>query len=391
VRAQAADGPRADGAGGGDPAPDAARPLVLHVVESLASGVASALEDYVRSIPWCDHVLLGHRRDGAQTGDGLARLAAAVLPLPAGRLAQLREVRRRVEQLRPDLVHAHSSYAGLYVRLLPRRLTPAVVYTPHGFSFERSDVAAPVRAAFWLAEAALGLRGDVVAAVGPREAELARRLPGRRQVVYVPNVVRALEAVEPPPTPEPAANARRARPLRLATIGRIGPAKDPAFFRELVLLGRELGLPLRWIWIGGGDAAAERALRDVGVLVTGWSSRRRALGWLTTADVYVHTAAWEGAPVSVLEAAALGLPVVARRNRALDALDLPVLCDTPRALVEAVAALLDPRRREELRDHSARLLGRHHPDRQRRALRRAYSAALLRAAPRAARRLSADR
>ena len=375
--------------GGG---PRAERPTILHVVESLGSGVTTALEDYLRSTPDYVHVVLGWRRRGAQTGDELARLAAGVLPLPAGRLAQLRAVRRWVEELRPDIVHAHSSFAGVYARLLPRRLAGAVVYTPHGFSFERRDVPAPLRAVFWLAEAALSLRRADVAAVGPREAELARRLPGRQHVTYVPNVIRLMEPVKPPaaaeepveppaaaeePVEPPAAAEAGAPPcLRLATLGRITPAKDPGFFRRLVLLGRELGLPLRWIWVGGGEPAEEQRLRDAGVVVTGWSSRPAALGWLATADVYVHTAAWEGSPVSVLEAAALGLPIVARRNPALAALGMPSSGETPEALIEAIGPLVDGHCRAELRKHSERLLRQHRPEAQREALERVYATAL---------------
>jgi glycosyltransferase involved in cell wall biosynthesis len=367
--------------------------MILHVVESLGSGVTTALEDYLRSTPEYVHVVLGWRRHGAQTDDELDRLAVEVLPLPPGRLAQLRAVRHWVDKLRPDVVHAHSSYAGLYVRLLSRRLAATVVYTPHGFSFERRDVPAPARGVFWLVEAALSLRGALVAAVGPREAELARRLPGRQPVVYVPNVIRLAEPVRPVPAGEPAGAAvpeAGAPPrLRLATLGRITPQKDPEFFRRLVLLGRELDLPLRWIWVGGGEPAAEQALREAGVLVTGWSSRSAALGWLATADVYVHTAAWEGAPVSVLEAAALGLPIVARRSPSLAALGMPSLFDSPEALIEAVRSLLDERRRAELRAHSEVLLRQHRPEAQRMALQRAYAAALRPAA--AQRRFRAGR
>jgi glycosyltransferase involved in cell wall biosynthesis len=329
------------------------RVTILHVVESLGSGVTTALEDYLRSTPDHVHVVLGWRRPEAQTGDQLARLATDVVPLPPGRLAQLWAVRRWVKELRPDIVHGHSSYAGLYVRLLPRRLAGAIVYTPHGFSFERRDV-------------------SVIAAVGPREAELARRLPGRQAVSYVPNVIRLVEPVRPP-----AVAASEVAPcLRLATLGRITPAKAPGFFHRLVLLGRELDLPIAWIWVGGGEPSVEQALRDAGVMVTGWSSRSVALGWLATADVYVHVAAWEGAPVSILEAASLGLPIVARRNAALAALGLPSLYDTPEQLIEAVRSLLDERRRAELRAHSERLLRQHRPEAQREALERVYATAL---------------
>ena len=147
-------------------------------------------------------------------------------------------------------------------------------------------------------------------------------------------------------------------------------------FRRAVDLSQASALPLKWIWIGGGEAADERALRETGAEVTGWLSRSQALGWLATADVYVHTAAWEGLPVSLLEAAALGLPIVARRIPALESLGLPLLCDSPEALVAALRPLVDERRRDALRVHSRLLAEHHQPMAQRQALELAYSIGL---------------
>ena len=156
-------------------------------------------------------------------------------------------------------------------------------------------------------------------------------------------------------------------------LGRISPQKGPDFFRRAVELSQASALPLRWIWIGGGAAADERALREAGAEVTGWVSRSEALGWLATADVYVHTAAWEGFPVSLLEAAALGLPIVARRIPALESLGPPLLCDSPEALVAALRPPVDERRWEALRTYSWLLAERHQPAAQRKALELAYS------------------
>src|SRR6266699_2406376 len=121
------------------------RPHILHVVESLSSGVATALEDYVRSTPGCTHTVLAWRRGEAQTGDRLDELASEVLPMPPGRMAQVRFVRRHLRRLHPDVVHAHSSYAGLYVRAFTTQPSRSLVYTPHGYSFERRDVHILVR------------------------------------------------------------------------------------------------------------------------------------------------------------------------------------------------------------------------------------------------------
>jgi glycosyltransferase involved in cell wall biosynthesis len=343
---------------------------VLHVAEALSAGIATALEDYIRSTPQHTHLVLGYRRPWAQTGDELERLAARVLPLPEGRLAQIRAVRRWVRELRPDLIHAHSTYAGVYVRGFVRAGGVSLVYTPHAYAFERRDVPAVIRSLYWLTEALLSLRGGCVAAVGTREAELAARLPGRQIVVDLPNVVRTVRPVPPATIREQPAGDE----LRLAMLGRISPQKGADFFRRAVELSRAAALPIRWVWVGGGDSAHERQLREAGAEVTGWLSRSEALGWLAEADVYVHTAAWEGLPVSVLEAAALDLPIVGRRIPALEALAVPLLCDSPEELVAAVRPLTDERRRDALRAASRLLAARHQPAAQRQALGLAYSA-----------------
>jgi hypothetical protein len=319
--------------------------------------------------------VLAWRRDGAHTGDALDRLAAAVLALPPGRLAHLCSVRRPDARLRPDVIHAHSSYAGLYVRLL-RRPGRSLVYTPHRFPFERRDASAALRGVFWLIEALLSVRGACVAAVGPMRRSWpsdswASARPVRSQRGGRPTALRL------PTGPTSTGD-------RPSVSSRHGPdlgAEEPGFFRSAASLSQQLDLPIDWMWVGGGDPEDEQALREAGVLVTGWSSRSAALGWLSTADVYVHTAAWEGAPMSVLEAAALNLPILARCSAALKALGLEPPYDTPEAIVAATQALLDERHREVLRACPQRRLERHGRDAQRRTLEHIYAVAAQAARP----------
>jgi glycosyltransferase involved in cell wall biosynthesis/GT2 family glycosyltransferase len=348
---------------------ESTRPVVLHVVEALSSGVATALEDYVRCMPAHRHVILSHRRPEAQTGDSLAELASADLTLPLGHLARMRAIRNLLRRLAPDVVHAHSSLAGVYTRLAAGDRRGSVVYTPHCFAFERTDVSPVVRAAFWLVEAALTRGGGYVAASSPREAELARRLGGRATVVYVPCAPHI--PIEPP-----GSGRADGRVHRVVAVGRLAAQKDPRFFASAARVSRELAPDTRWIWVGGGDPAYERLLRDAGVEVTGWLSRSATLERLRGADVYVHTAAWEATGLTILEAAALGLPIVARSIPATRSLGLARLQETPEGLASAVLELRDARVRADLKAQSQLLLRRHQPGSQRRALEEVYQLAM---------------
>jgi glycosyltransferase involved in cell wall biosynthesis len=271
-----------------------------------------------------------------------------------------------MKELRPDVVHAHSSQAGLYVRLCAGSLRRAVVYTPHCFAFERTDVWPLTRALFWLAEAVLSLRGGCIAACCTREVELAERLPGKMSIVNVPSTVRIPDALS-------TRNVLRGHnALRVMTLGRVAPQKGPEFFARAARASRAIWPDTRWIWIGGGEPALERALREAGVQVTGWMRRSDGLRLLATADAYVHTAAWEAAPLTILEAASLGIPILARAIPATRSFGLEALYETPESLARAVHQVESEQARERLRHQSARLLECHDVRHQRQALQNVY-------------------
>ena len=62
---------------------------------------------------------------------------------------------------------------------------------------------------------------------------------------------------------------------------------------------------------------------------------------LANAHAYVHTAAWEGNPVTVLEAASVGLPIVARDIPPVRHAGVDRLAATPIDMAQQVLALDD--------------------------------------------------
>jgi glycosyltransferase involved in cell wall biosynthesis len=188
----------------------------------------------------------------------------------------------------------------------------AVVYSPHCFAFERRDVSALHRHLYRLAEGILARWTAGYVCVSPHEAELASRLRPDANVKYVINYI------EPSRRPGTESGTGTSGALRLASVGRIVPQKDPTMFAEIVAAVRRRGEPVEAVWIGDGDdEAARRALTEAGVHVTGWMPSSRVLGMLPEHQYYVHTASWEAAlPIAVLDAMSAGLPVLVRHGRA---------------------------------------------------------------------------
>lgn len=337
------------------------RPLViLHVTESYGGGVAASIDQYVRRLPEHEHHLLAHVRAGDFSDGGeMARFAGAATMTPRFRSAR-KEILAAVAKIRPDILHVHSSFAGAFVRLSVRsRRSRPIVYTPHGFSFERRDVSWLVRMAFFMAESVLGWNTSLTAACSVREARLSKRLRPCARVEYVPNVVEIAHV--------PAVDHSNV----VVGCGRLSEARDPSFFREVAALLSQGADGLCVRWVGDGDAGYRGALEEAGISVTGWLPRGEVLNAMARAAVYVHTASWDGFPMSILEANALGLAIVARDIPALAG--APALVRSPGEMAKSVLSLVGSES-EQHRNRAAwaEFLSKHSPEYQRAALICAY-------------------
>lgn len=294
------------------PGPQLTGARVLHVVQKYSSGVGSAIAQYTRSLPEAEHHLLSATPVDAE-GD-LAEQArfAGTHRMTGNPLAKVRRIREVVRELRPDVVHAHSSHGGAFARLAVSRANHYLVYTPHCYAFERRDIPWPARAAYWAAEALLATNTSAFAACAQREWELSDWPTRHAPRHVVPNVA-------PPAVPHAATGA--GGPPLIAGGGRLSPQKDPEFFLAAVRRLRGGRPDLRAVWLGDGDDRRRAALEAGGVEVTGWLPRGEALQLLAGAALYLHSARWEGFPLMVAEAAAVGVPTLVRR--------LPSFADVP--------------------------------------------------------------
>lgn len=346
------------------------RVVVLHVVESFGAGTLSVLVEYVKGTPEIDHHVIRRVRASEDAPDGEAALFVSLSDLGTGFVQSRRAIRTTVQRVRPDVVHAHSSLAGAYARTAVRSSRRRrVVYTPHCFAFERRDVGHLKRAAFWLAELLFGVNTYAVAACSAREADLARRMVTVRRVVHVPNTAPLGRAAQLQPSPN--------SEVAVVGVGRISPQKGTDFFAATcsLLRGEVRGVQARWIG-GAADADADRFLREASVEITGWVKKSESVSGLAGASVYLHTAEWEGMPVTLLEAVSLRVPVVVRDIPAFGGAPAAWTVRTEAAAAEAVALLVGESsgmlRERNLADWQ-NYFAENHPDVQRRRLLQSYA------------------
>lgn len=101
----------------------------------------------------------------------------------------------------------------------------------------------------------------------------------------------------------------------LGYVGRLSIEKGVKFFLEACSMLNIVGLPLRIILVGDGPSRAElealaekRGIRHL-TFFSGFQKEPQA--WLSAMDVFVLPSLTEGTPMALLEAMALGIPVVA--------------------------------------------------------------------------------
>lgn len=305
----------------GDPASRPTR--IVHVTDAAFSGVLSAVSTIARA--------QGEREDLAvelayvprpsspspQQIQGMVGPAVRVRRLAASTRWAMPALTVGLASLllrdRPDVLQLHSSRTGMIGRALALVTgnRDRTVYSPHCFAFDRSDLGRRSRRLFLALERLGTVMGPRLVLVSDTEQTLARAsLPGARTAVLSNRVdARALgeiaAAAAPPAGPD--------RPLRVVHVGRIAAQKRPADFAAIVRAWadpatRPAGAPeIQARWLGDGD----RDLLGPGIEVSGWLDREQLHAELARADLVLFTTAGEGLPVAVLEAQALGIPVLA--------------------------------------------------------------------------------
>ena len=295
---------------------------MLHILEAVEGGTWQHLKDLVGGMDrarFSCAVALSFERgcvDRAETIATFERMGATVYPLAMKRrvapVADLRALAQMVMLLRrvkPDMIHAHSSKAGLLGRVAAKLCNVPVVYTPHAFAFlmkqgvlRRSLYQRVERAAVKLTSAVICLSREEVDA-----AAALGYCP--EQIHMIPNGIK-FEGARP-------LRVQEGGKLKLGFFGRSGRQKGDDTFVRLVAALQERGVAVEG-YMYGVATNSPRLLRFIHqshaaamVHLCGSCASAEVVEKMRDLDVIVMPSRWEGLPYVLLEAWLAGVPVAA--------------------------------------------------------------------------------
>jgi glycosyltransferase involved in cell wall biosynthesis len=218
-----------------------------------------------------------------------------------------------LRRLNPDIVHTHTSKAGLMGRVASRIATPhaKVVHTFHGHLLQGYFSKVATRALIFT-ERNLARISDVLVSMGNEvkknllEAKIGK---DAQYVVAFPGV----KSNQPDLKNQQVLKFREAQAgqVILTFVGRLSPIKRCDRILELVRSEEIARQPIHFLVIGDGELREELELQSAGLPVTfvGWQSNIE--DWLAASDAAILLSDNEAVPLALIEASYAGLPVIA--------------------------------------------------------------------------------
>jgi glycosyltransferase involved in cell wall biosynthesis len=288
------------------------KPRVLQIVtRSNVGGVAVHVVDLLRGLQEDFDMVLATGEEGFLTEQARAiGIECHFLPGLVQRIAPLNDFKavgstiRAIRKIQPDLVHCHTTKAGLVGRLAARVLDVPSIYTVHTWCFTNGT------ARSWRTfgppsetVAARWARRIITVSDANRTAGILRRIAHADKFVTVHNGVNDCSA--------------RAKPgigeiPRIVMVARFVKQKNQGLLIEAV---SRLKTPVILTFAGDGplleQAKQKAASCPPHVKVEFLGERPDITKILAASNLFVLSTNWEGFPVSILEAMRAGLPVIA--------------------------------------------------------------------------------
>ena len=228
------------------------------------------------------------------------------------------QLRQQIKALKPDIVHTHSSKAGVLGRLAASaENVPVIIHTYHGFGFHKYQNAGVFKLYVSL-EREASRRAHHLIFVSRENLKWAEELDliQKCSVSMIRSGVEVDRLLQAQPSEE--FRERLGIPRKSKAVGMVAclkPQKDPLTFVDAADIVSRKMTNVKFLLVGDGelaDAVMKRASKmryGHNFVHLGW--RREIPEILANLDLVVLPSLWEGLPRVIPEATIAGIPVIA--------------------------------------------------------------------------------
>jgi glycosyltransferase involved in cell wall biosynthesis len=305
--------------------PIASKIKIVHVVTRMnTGGVAVLISELVAGMDSEEfevHLITGSCSPGEEDylrarGLGLKQIAIPSMQRslrPFQDLKALIQIARELKRLRPDIVHTHTSKAGLLGRVASQIATPKarVIHTFHGHLLH-GYFSKPATQFVTISERVLARISDILISMGnevqanlleakignPQQFQVA--FPGVRENKPNPNNLEAAKFKE-----------EHSQNVIFTFVGRLSPIKRcDRIIETAIQVSNHVPAPY-FLVIGDGELRKSLEIQGSGLPITflGWESHTE--DWLAISDAAILLSDNEAVPLAMIEAGLAGLPVIA--------------------------------------------------------------------------------
>ncbi|EPY7710145.1 glycosyltransferase family 4 protein [Bacillus pacificus] len=216
------------------------------------------------------------------------------------------KLKRIINEIKPDVIHLHSSKAGVIGRIAGAMSKVPVIFTAHGWAFsegvssKRKAIAIPI-------EKGMGYLSDNIICVSEYDKRLAlqNKISTSRKLVTIYNGVKDKQIHENN-------SSKKNGILKVIMVARFSYPKD---YETLIRAVDALDIPIEVNLLGNGDLQDQmkKLANDLGVCnkVNFLGMQRDVTKYLAESDVFILTTNYEGLPISIIEAMQQSLPIIA--------------------------------------------------------------------------------
>lgn len=302
---------------------------LVHIVEAMLGGIRQHICDIIENLDQDEYqiyLIYSDNRADKAFFDEKKRLEDCATLILCNEMQReigkhdfvaYRALIHHLKQIRPDIVHCHSSKAGIVGRMAAKRCgVKRIIYTPNAYAFETPDLSKLKRKIYVYAERFLSRHAtSVTINVSKGEMALVKKykLDKDEKFILIYNGIPDIEL----PSKEELKEELGLKPSihYVGVTARCAMQKDPMTFLAIAERVTKEISDVEFLYIGDGEMMDE--MREY-VTDNGLADKVHLLGFRSDAskivgvlDVYLSTALYEGLPYSMIEAMRAGVPIIA--------------------------------------------------------------------------------